>query len=337
MSSDPSSRLALDVHGVGVLIEGDAEATEGLGTHFAAYRIDESSIDPVIRLVLEREEPSLPLDERTLADQVVDRGIVYNRGESTVVDHHGRACSVYDFEAERGRIMATDVGDLVELGYLMIHSRVGIHLERLGYVRLHAVSFVVGDRAAVVLAPSGGGKSTLARALLRTTDARLLGDDLVLVDATGRAHAFQSPIGITSAEQAEGIGAPIPFERRLHAPKWIIPLSEVQDRLATGPHPIELVAMATRVSGGPSRVVSVGRRVISRALFRDMVVGLGLPQVLELVARRGARDLPAQLPSALRRSRAAVAVLKRARGIRLELADPEQAAALLVAELRSLR
>lgn len=335
MIPDSEFRLALDVHGVHVLCTGDREACEALGVHFAAYVVDAPSSDPAIRITLQRSSRPLPIEERTVADQVVDRGVVYNRGATTIVDHHGRALSVYDFERERGEISALDVGDLVELGYLMVHSRVGAHLERLGLVRLHAVSFAVGDRAAVVLAPSGGGKSTLARALLRTTDARLLGDDLVLIDVEGKAHAFHSPIGLTSPEQAEGIGAPIPFERRLHTPKWIIPLEEVSERLEAGPYPVELVVLAQRVSQGPSRLVPIGRRVMWRALFRDMVVGLGLPQVLELVARRGARDLPSQLPSALRRTRAAAAVIGSARGVRLELADPEEAAALLVQALET--
>ena len=117
----------------------------------------------------------------------------------------------------------------------------------------------------------------------------------------------------------------------------MIPLDDLDGRLAEGPLPIALVALASRVSEGPSRLVDIGRPEIASALFRDMVVGLGLPQVLELVARRGARDLPAQLPSALRRARAAAAVVARARGVRLEAADPDEAAGLLVDALGRIR
>lgn len=335
MSPDQNSSLALDFHGVAVLCRGDADAIEGMRLHFAAHVAEREVAAPAIEVELLREAPSLPLEGRSVADQVVERGVVYNRGERTVVDHHGRATSLYDFGTERGEIRAPDVDDLVELGYLMVHSRVGLHLERRGLVRLHALSFTTGGRAAVVLAPSGGGKSTLARAILRGGRARLLGDDLILVDALGRGHAFHSPIGLTSPEQAAGIGRAVPFSRRLHSPKWLIPLEDLEGRLESGPLPIELVALACRVSEGPSRLVPVSRGEVAGALFRDMVVGLGLPQVLELVARRGARDLPRQLPSAARRARAAMAVVARARGARLEAADPDEAAGMLVDALEA--
>lgn len=328
------SARAFDVYGVDITIDGDSEAVEDLTRHFAAFARDDASDAPAIRLTLRRAPPAIDLPPGTRADQIVDRGLVYNIGPRTFVDHHGHASTAYDFAREAGVVHAERTADLVELGYLALSSRLGAHLERRGFVRVHGVGVVVGGRAALVLAPSGGGKSTLARALLARTEATLLGDDIVLLDARGNAWPFPTPIGLTRPEQAKGLGHALPFERRLHPPKWIIPFTDVRERFARGASPLARVVLLTRVIGGAARIVPAPRAAIASALFRDAVVGLGLPQVLELVARRGARDLLAQGPSAARRARAVAAVLGRASGRILEAGDPGRAAACIVRDLQ---
>jgi hypothetical protein len=269
------------------------------------------------------------------ADQIVDRGVVYSLGDETWVDHHGHAMSHYDFARESGEITALQTSDLVELGYLMIQSRLGQLLEARGLFRVHCLGIELNGRSALVLTPSGGGKSTLALALLRTTDARLLGDDMVFIDDAGNATAFHSPIGIASPALAEGLGEPLEFARRLHGNKWILPLDAIENRLADGPTPVTLLAVAVRVSSPPARLVDAERSAVVGALWRDLVVGLGLPQVIELVARHGVADLPQALPVATRRAAAAYQLAKRSNHHVLELGDPNDAAALLCERLRA--
>ncbi|MFW5924549.1 MAG: hypothetical protein ACOCV4_00170 [Myxococcota bacterium] len=326
--------LQLEVHGVRVALEGDTEAIERLRLHFAAYAVEERRMASHVHIELLRASPRLEAGPRLRADQVVDRGVVYNLGSVTVVDHHGHAVSRYDFRTERGEVRSDATEDLVEVGYLMVHSRVGVLLEQRGLVRLHCLAVARGGRAAVVLSPSGGGKSTLARAVLRHTDLALLGDDMVLVDRRGQVLPFHSPLGVTDPSQAAGLGEPVAFPRRHHPPKWILPLEAVDTRLAQGPHRPALLALGVRVSTRPSRLAPVPRGRAAPALWRDMVVGLGLPQVLELLARRGGRDLPRLAPSALRRVRAATRLLAQARCAEVELGDPAEAAGLLARALR---
>lgn len=331
MSDD--AHFSMNAHGVAIDIDGDGEAVRSLAVHFEGFAAPRSGT-PAIRIALERGAPRLGLPRGTRADQIVDRGIVYNEGDITTVDHHGYASSVYDFATEHGTVRSERVSLLVELGYLAVSSRLGIHLERRGFVRVHGVGLRAHGRAALVLAPSGGGKSTLARALLRRDDVQLIGDDVVLLDRRGRAWPFPTPIGLTAPSQADGLGRAVPFPRQLHTPKWMIPVSDVSGRFATDPTPIRQVVLLVRVADGAARLVPTSRANAAAALFRDAVVGLGLPQVLELVARRGARDLVAQAPSAARRTVAVAAVVARAGYAELEVGPPADAAALLVDSLR---
>ncbi|MFW6087362.1 MAG: hypothetical protein ACODAG_09160, partial [Myxococcota bacterium] len=132
--------LQLEVHGVRVALEGDTEAIERLRLHFAAYAVEERRMASHVHIELLRASPRLEAGPRLRADQVVDRGVVYNLGSVTVVDHHGHAVSRYDFRTERGEVRSDATEDLVEVGYLMVHSRVGVLLEQRGLVRLHCLA-----------------------------------------------------------------------------------------------------------------------------------------------------------------------------------------------------
>jgi len=329
--------LWLDVCGVGISLQGDGEAVAGLAVHFAGFRRSHQAGRPAFAVELERGQPAVPTHRRLQADQVLERGIVYNEGDRCWVDHHGVASSHYDYGRERGVVTAPETGDLIELGYLMVHSRLGLWLERQGLVRAHGVGFAVAGKAGLVLTPSGGGKSRLAIALLGQSGVSLLSDDMVLLDAAGRAHPFPHPIGVSHPDHGKGLGPVRAFKRRRHGTKWVIELDGLLARHADGPLPLGLIATASRVSRPPSRLVPASRGQLARALWRDVVVGLGLPQVLELIARRGATDLWRQAPSAWLRARVAAAVLRRARPAGLEIADADSAAAALVNELGSLR
>jgi hypothetical protein len=329
-------KVLFDVHGVGVSLEGDTTALEGLTVHFAGFQRPRLAAPPLVQVGLERAKPTLPVQQRWRADQVLERGIVYNQGHQTWVDHHGVALSHYDYQSESGEVTALETADLIELGYLMVHSRLGVMLERRGLVRAHGVGFALQGSAGLVLTPSGGGKSRLAIALLRQPGVSLLSDDMVLLDAAGQAHPFPHPIGISDPQHAAGLGRARAFVRRHHGTKWVIELGELLSRHQRGPLPLRLLVMASRVNRPPSRVLGASRRMLAGALWRDVVVGLGLPQVLELIARAGARDLWRQAPSALMRARVAGAALRRARPVRLDIADPGSAAEVLVTELRAL-
>lgn len=321
-----------DFYGIGVQVHADSAVARAIGRHFEHWA-RQAHRTPDIRVELRSGEPKLDF-ERTLADQVFERGVVYNRGRTTWVDHHGAALTRYDFETESGLVVASSEDDLVELGYLMIHARVGAKLEHQGLVRLHCLGLAVADGAVLILSPSGGGKSRLALAALERDDCRLLGDDLVLIDRSGRVHPFPSPVGASDPARARHLGAVFPFARRLHPPKWLLGLAGLEEHLCFETKPARAIVIASRASAPPSRVEEASRRIVARALFRDLVIGLGLPQVVELVARHGARDLWRQAPSVARRSAVAAALVAKTRGYALELADPEAALEAVLEEVR---
>jgi hypothetical protein len=81
-----------------------------------------------------------------------------------------------------------------------LESRVYDAIERLAathsttHAFLHAGAVRADDAVIVIAGPSGSGKSTLVRALA-SEGASYLGDDVVPLDADGRAHPFPGRIG----------------------------------------------------------------------------------------------------------------------------------------------
>lgn len=331
--SSARRRVAVTLRGVTVAVVGPPEAIVRLEVLFGlAARGGGAS--PRAQVELVQGEPRLILPRRAVADQIVPRGVVYNHGACTWVRHHGWAITEYDFAAERGRITAPRVDDLVELAYLTVLSRAGALLEREGYVRVHAAAFRHGDRGALFLAPSGGGKSSLVHRLLRADGVRVLGDDVALLDRRGRIHPFPTSIGVRDPDGAEGLGVAHPFQRRFHGLKWVVDSRDLADRFAEDPAPLERIYLGRWVSAPPSRARRASTREQLSALGRELVVGAGLPQVVELVIPRGVRDAPSQLPSLLRRLGAAARVLAQARGLALEAHDPEALGDLVLEDLR---
>lgn len=279
------------------------------------------------------------------AAQVFSECVLYHGpGGLLAYDYHGNA----HLEVSRagnqcfGRLVCAEAALLEELGYLFLQSEIGRFLEAQGLHRVHALGLGLPDgRGALVLLPSGGGKSTLARELLNREGAVLLSDDTPLVDRLGRLHPY--PMRLSFREDAE-----IPdawrararrFERRKHGAKLLVPVSALPAGRLPRPgdkfRPGFLVIAERHGSRSEPLLEPMGRWSGAFPLLRDLVVGLGVPQVAELLLTKGLRSLPGLAPAAASRTAAAAAFAARSRTLRLKLShDPARNAECLLGGLK---
>lgn len=98
-----------------------------------------------------------------------------------------------------------------ELSPLLVQLELSVAEElvrRSGRIGLHAGGVVVGDGAALIPGDGGTGKSSLVAALA-ARGCPVLGDDVVLLDASGRAHAFRRLLKVEEpARTLLGLPAP---------------------------------------------------------------------------------------------------------------------------------
>lgn len=241
------------------------------------------------------------------------------------------AAAVYDFARERGTVWSADRDLLRELGYLFAHSRLGWALDRAGLHRVHALGVEREGRAGLVVLPSGGGKTALALELARRPGWRLLGDDHPLLDARrGEVRAFHGRPGLRGAPPAWASAADLAvFRRRRHGAKTLLRLSALDGRLAERGR----LCWIAFGEGGPAALAPLGAAAAAARLALPLVVGVGLPQVFELLWPGLRASAWGELAAvAARRARAAARASRLARGWRLGLGPAPAAAADLVEE-----
>ncbi len=335
--SDP---LALDFHGVGVQVTCDAPDIAGaLGRDFSYFAqagagpAPTSGMDVEIQGSLRRP----PWGDLPAWPSVLEQPgfCAYQRGHIRWVDYQGKALARWDFDHEAGGVWSEDPDLLHELLYLLTLSRAGELLDRRGLHRVHALALEVQGRATLCLLPSGGGKTTLGVGALRQPGVRLMGDDMALVDRRGQVLPFPLRLGFSSPPPGVDPGKLRRMRRREHGTKWLLDLDTLGDRVApahTRARP-DLLLVGRRLLAGPPSLERAPARAALPHLAREMVVGLGLPQLVEYFLRLEARDLVRKAALAASRAAAAAALASRSEVYRFSLSREKDANVALLRQL----
>ncbi len=329
--SDATVGFGFDFYGVGLIVtSGSTALVDGVARDFEYF----AGAPPASRIVV-RGHASPPPWERIparLASMVTPNAVTYDDGGLRYNDYQRRALAIYDFATEHGDVWSEDADLLYEIVYLMALSRVGERHDLLGIHRLHALGVAIDGRAALVLLPEAGGKSTLALELLRRPEIRLLSDDTPLARGD-RVLAFPTRIGV----RAGGVAGVAPADlrtvrRRERGPKTVIDFRHFRDRVIADARPAAVIVGA-RHGGERSWIEPLARRRAVAPLLVNMVFGLGLPQVVEYFLRGGAAELLRK--SAIMRSRLATGarLLRAARTYRLVMGRDVPAAAAAIASV----
>lgn len=329
------------VHGIAVEIRGPGAERLARDFDFYFHRPVEESEDSapysVALELLARAPKPRDLPSRK-ATRVFSDCVLYENTEGTLVyEYSGGAVLRVQRSgpASHAELICESPSLAEEIGYLYLQSELGRFLDEQGLHRVHALGLGLPDgRAALALIPSGGGKSTLGLSLLEKEAGVLLSDDTPLLDRLGRAWPY--PLRLSFRE-----GTTLPaawaanaqrFERRKHGAKILVPTAALPSRLLPRPgdhfRPGFLILAERHGSRTEPLLERLPRWRGLAPLTRDLVVGLGVPQVAELILTRGLGSLPGLAPTAASRLAAATAYLARAQVFRLTLArDPARNAA----------
>jgi hypothetical protein len=330
---------ALDFHGVTVVVDGDARAGEEIGRDFSWFRAPAPPARPDIQLTVWDADPPWDRAPDGRAVMVRPTCTVYDAGGERWVDYHGRALARWSYAGERGELWTRDASLAHYLAYLIVCSRVGERHDLAGLHRAHALGLAHGDRGVLCFLPSGGGKTTLGlAALTHLPDVTLLSDDTPLVTVLGELRPFPARLGTVGKP-------PVPvdprhlrdFPRPEHGDKVLIDIDAFAGRVAAaGARPAAVLLGERRLSGRGS-LTRVAAAAALPELMRSVVLGIGLPQVLEYFLRGDARDVARKAAIAASRAAASAALLARARVYRFALGRAaDENAALLEGLLRGL-
>lgn len=282
--------INFDFYGLTILIQGEDQALiDEIKRDFSYFNSGkeggEIRID--IKLMPPRYEglPELP------AQFITPRNVCYKDNTRTLIDYSGKALCIHDRKEKTCTIQGADFDLVREICYLFILSVTGQYFDKQGLHRIHALGVSRGGNAALLILPSGGGKSTMALHLLSRPGFKLLSDDSPLVDRFGNILGFPLRVGIPPDQ--EGSIDPI-FIRTLNRmefdPKTVIDIEAFRERLAGNAFP-SLLLVGQRNLGPVSRMEPLSKLRAFKSLINNMIVGLGLYQGLEFLLERGSWEV----------------------------------------------
>jgi hypothetical protein len=156
-----------------------------------------------IRLIERRPEyGKLPAAKATV---ITPRNISFDVSGVSYIDYFGRALAIFNRHDNLCVVHGVEPDLMREIAFLFILSMSGQYLDAHGMHRLHGLGVSRDGRGALLLLPSGGGKSTMAMQLLKEPGFKILSEDTPLIDRKGRIHPFPMCIGVKHGQSLSQI------------------------------------------------------------------------------------------------------------------------------------
>ena len=231
----------------------------------------------------------------------------------------------YNFRKRQCQIFCDDPAVLYETIYLVVLSYVGEQLGRMGAHRLHGFGFEMNGKGSVLLAPSGGGKSTLALELLKAKRTRILSDDTPVIGKDGKMTAFpqRNPLKKVSGVGEEHLRR---FKRHKHGEKIVIGSSFFGSQILAQAN-VDWLIVSKRTTKKQSSVRRVHKLNAILPLLKWLVVGYETPQIWQLYLRASPSDVIHKIGILTHRLQVAGQLFKNAQVAEIQLStDPVESA-----------
>jgi len=278
-------KVIFDFYGVSVTVSADTAVGEKISNDFSFFKVDGSDRYG-FEIILIVDYPDYTVIPDGLKSCRHPEHVIYMSDSKDFVDYHGRALSVIDRESRKVTVYSQFKDLLHEIGYLAVLTLAGEALEKRGIYRAHGMAFGYRGRAAVLLADSGIGKSTLLFSLIKKRGFSFYGDDIVLFGRGMKLLPFPVRIGVRDKDKDLFEGIPSRFiytmNRRRYGMKHLLNTLWLDDRIAD-PAPVRYLFIACRRNSGVCGIKPVSKAAALPSLIRNVVIGLGLPQLIEYV------------------------------------------------------
>ncbi len=308
-------KITFNFYGVKVCVCGYSAVAEKISGDFEYFKDVNLSVCD-INLNVNLVNPPYEKVPKICASMYKNDCISYDSGFIRYVDYSGKALAIYDTKTNSADFFSIDEDLLYEIVYLFIHSRTGELLDKKGMHRIHACSFSYNEKICIVMLPQGGGKSTLLMELLKNSEIKLISDDTPFVDSKGQIYPFPIRIGVSGDVDTEYIPSEYMsiFNRRKFGLKKLIGYQFFKNRIETKKYPVIIICGMRCFSDDPF----MGKGGIFTGfsyLFKNCIVGYGLPQVLEYFLIGGFKDNFSKIKIIFSRCRSCINLLMKNRQI----------------------
>ncbi|MEQ1690322.1 MAG: hypothetical protein ABMA00_03505 [Gemmatimonas sp.] len=318
------SRL-FDVYGYEFTIESDSpDPARNLASDFEFFAVDRAPAARPVVIRIRDVDPDYDALPALCANVYTPRNASYRDADLTYADYHGRGLGIHNRRTGDFEIITRDPHLQYEASYLFVLAQLGEALDRRQMHRVHALCISIKNRAALVLLPMGGGKSTLASHVLADPEVKLLSDDSPFIDRRGQVHGFPTRIGLLPGSEAS---VPAEYRRTIQrmefGPKVLIDFRYFAER-AVGAADPAFVFLGSRCLSRDCEIASASYLDGQRAMFANCVIGMGLFQGLEFFLQKSAGQIAGQAAIVWSRLRASQRLLSRSQVLHLRLGRDQQ-------------
>jgi len=302
MATNELTSVILDLYGLVIHCKaGSPDLASELIRPFKYFKTDKGQ--PAIKVISKEVDPPYDTFPSIPASFSTPRNIVYKDKNLKIIDYFGKGVVIQDDSRREYHIYGRERNFLREVFYLLILSLFGQFCDRNGLLRIHALALSYHDKAILMTMPQGGGKSTMALAMLQEGDVKYISDDDPLFDRRGCILPFPRPLGISD----KGVIKSFPKEcvyqidRMEFGIKYFIENDYWKGGLETKPLNDIFLLSGRRILSGTPSIERCPKGEILSTLIRDAVIGIGLYQGLEFIINRSTWEVLSKITTFFKR------------------------------------
>jgi hypothetical protein len=250
--------------------------------------------------------------------------ITYDEENIRYNDYYGKALTILNYGKSTFDIYSSDSSLAYELSFLIIQSRSGKYLDKLGLHKIHACSFVYKDQNYILALPSKGGKTSTLIQLLKNFDIDLISDDCPIINSRGEVLPYPLRIGVENKEDYDEIpGADISkvyeFKRQSYKKKYLLPIHALKNKVSTSSK--TNLIFGFRGTFEKPRVNKISKYSSFINLWYHMIIGIGLPLIIEYFIENSIKDYVSNFGILLSRIRNGLALVMKSNCYSIELSS----------------
>ncbi|HSP88991.1 MAG TPA: hypothetical protein VLN45_12720, partial [Ignavibacteriaceae bacterium] len=181
--------MTIDLYGLVIKVQCEPENfSSELIRPFKFFLSEKTTAE--INVLVEQKDPDYKSLPSVKASFSTPRNIVFRKNGKKYIDYFGKGLVIEDKAESKFYIRGCETNFLYEAFYLLVISLFGQHCDKKGYLRVHALALSYKDTAVLLPIPPGGGKSTMAMAMLNTNGFKLISDDEPIIDNSGFINPF---------------------------------------------------------------------------------------------------------------------------------------------------
>lgn len=262
--------------------------------YFVVSQLSEYNLE-IEACIKELIEDAIPAGLRSKKQN--SRAITFQKGDLRYNFFYGKAVSIVDYKTSKVQVLSRTEGYLHELLYLVILSRQTKFHDSNGLHKVHAFGVTKFNNNLIGMMDSKGGKTTLFTYFLDQEGVDIISDDTPFIDLWGRVNPFPIRVGFElNSYSGERLmkykDLAYHFDREEYDPKKLIDILEFQNKISEdAKFNRNILFQGIRINEKENCFYKkISKLKMLRYLQKNMIIGVGLPMVIEYYLESSFQD-----------------------------------------------